>query len=103
MWTSELIAQYVADLQEYCGRFDGSLESLSLIEPFLEHEREKLAGHPDQEKRLDFVTVCVGAYFGEVLRAAVGGEWRFLEGFAPTLEGPGCTISPIGRVTKFLE
>jgi hypothetical protein len=52
---------------------------------------------------LDVVIAWAGAYFGEVLRKAAGGEWQFDEGFAPTLAGPGCTISPIGRVNKFFE
>lgn len=51
---------------------DGSLDSLLLVDPFLEEFREEIRSAPSNEEAA--LLWAVGAYFGGVLRNARGGD-----------------------------
>jgi hypothetical protein len=65
--------------------------------PLLDHY---LGGVPrDQPDTVRLVAATAGAYFGEVARRTLGGEWRIEDEHDPAawrLELAGVTVSPVG-------
>ncbi len=95
------VAAYAQAMRESDPRLDGSLASLAVLDALLAQYREALFGEGDDELPAA-IGLLAGAYFGEVLLTAAGGDWRFSdEGYVPRLAGPGCEVSPFGRVQKF--
>jgi hypothetical protein len=76
---------HVAELAASCARFvfskykvpvDGTSDTLSLVDQYVKEARAEIAVKPET---LELLSATVGAYLGEVVRRAFGGEW-FAEG-----------------------
>jgi len=76
---------HVAELAASCARFvfskykvplDGTSDTLSLVDQYVKDARAEIKAKPET---LELLSATVGAYLGEVMRRAFGGEW-FAEG-----------------------
>ncbi len=76
---------HVAELAASCARFvfskykvplDGTSDTLSLVDQYVKDARAEIKVKPET---LELLSATVGAYLGEVMRRAFGGEW-FAEG-----------------------
>jgi Family of unknown function (DUF6278) len=76
---------HVAELAASCARFvfskykvplDGTSDTLSLVDQYVKDARADIKVKPET---LELLGATVGAYLGEVMRRAFGGEW-FAEG-----------------------
>jgi hypothetical protein len=88
-------------------QLDGSLESLAPLDERLEALREEIRGAPDNAQAA--LLWALGAYAGEVIRTAGGGQgtwrpfrpWTLAEFWSPELDlGERGTICPMQRVGK---
>jgi hypothetical protein len=77
MELSEACRQYV--LSSLGVELDYTPETLSVVDHYVAQARENLADRPEL---LELVTRSAGAYFGEVVRRALGGFWRLPTGDA---------------------
>jgi hypothetical protein len=71
------IAEFALAAHEYVRRavaldLDGSVESLA----YVDHNLAEVAREPVSAQVLALVAPAIGAYFGEVLAAHLGGEWH---------------------------
>jgi hypothetical protein len=101
----------VAELAAACVRFvatrygvmlDFEADTLSLVDQWLRDARVEIAVKP---QTLDLVQGAAGAYLGEVVRRAFGGEW-FAEGdqdgWRVDLSRVFLTFNPVGMVREAL-
>ncbi len=63
-------------LSKYKVPLDGTSDTLSLLDQYVKDARAELKVKPEA---LELLTATIGAYLGEVVRRAFGGEW-FAEG-----------------------
>jgi len=75
----------IAELADACVRFvervvgvklDYSLETLPLLDHYLEHARLAMAAKKEGAESLEIVAQAAGAYFGEVVRRRYASWWR---------------------------
>jgi hypothetical protein len=77
----EASPENVAELAASCARFvhakygvplDGTSDTLSLLDQYVRDARAELK---EEDPKLDLLSATIGAYLGEVLRRAFGGNW----------------------------
>jgi hypothetical protein len=99
--SDQALAPFLRSARDYVQRaigveLDGSETSLAFLDHYVEKVREKGEMKPEV---LKLVAASLGAYFGEVLRAKLGGRW-ILDGdpsdWRLELEVGPLTVHPIG-------
>ena len=101
----------VAELAAACVRFvatryavmlDFTPETLSLVDQYVAEARAEIAVKP---QTLELVQGAAGAYLGEVVRLALGGEWFAegdVDGWRVDLSRAFLTFNPVGMVREAL-
>lgn len=101
----------VAELAASCARFvhakykvpmDGTTDTLSLLDQYVRDAREAILVKPDT---VDLLQATIGAYLGEVIRRAHGGEWFSdgdYDGWRLMSHDVYLTFNPIGMAREAL-
>ena len=104
----------VSELAASCARFvrakyhvplDGTSDTLSLLDQYIRDARAEIAMKPETT---DLLVASIGAYFGEVIRRAYGGNWFAIgdyDAWRLDMASVFLTFNPLGmaREALFLE
>ncbi|MSP61105.1 MAG: hypothetical protein EXR72_12320 [Myxococcales bacterium] len=110
------VAEFALTAAEYVRRalaveLDGSTESLAFVDHYISHTVRKGGEGDVADELLELIAPALGAYFGEVVTARLGGTWHALSenpaDWTITLATPSgtllCTFHPVGMAAQAIR